>query len=212
MAIRWGILLAFFLRLVRKEAHKRKQRRRRLTRERARRRRIVAFLEQQARWKQAFLFILVAACSLTYRAERSIWMLPRTSQFWECDVRTTFTSRQWTENFHMTKATFMYVCDELQPRLTKEDIRMRKAITVEKRVAVALWRLATNCECRTIAHVFGISRSSVCLSTQEVCCLIVDVQKYMSKYIKKPEGNQLKEMVQLFERKWGFPQCVGAVD
>ena len=28
---------------------------------------------------------------------------------------------------------------------------MKRAITVEKRVAVALWRLATNCECRTLA-------------------------------------------------------------
>ena len=71
-------------------------------RERARRRRIAAFIEQQAGWKQAFL-ILVAVCSLSFRAERSVWMLSRTSQFWECDVLTTFSSRQWTENFHMIK-------------------------------------------------------------------------------------------------------------
>ena len=130
MATRRGILLlALFLRSVRKEAHEQKQRCRRLIRERARRRRIV--LEQQARWKQAFLFILVAACSLTYRAERSIWMLPRTSQFWECDVLTTFTSRQWTENFRMTKATFMYVCDELRPRLTKEDCKGWHSVLVQ---------------------------------------------------------------------------------
>ena len=87
---------------------------------------------------------------------------------------------------------------------------MRRAITVEKRVAVTLWRLATNCECRTIAHLFEISRSSVCLIVQEVCQLIVDV--LLPKYIKKPEGNQLRDIVQLFERKWGLPQYVGAVD
>ena len=104
----------------------------------------------------------------------------------------------------------MYICNELRPRLTKENTRMRAAITVEKRVAVALWRLATNSEHRTIGHLFGISRSSVCLIVQEVCQLIMDI--LMPKHIKKPEGNQLKEIVEVFERKWGFPQCVGAVD
>ena len=158
---------------------------------------IATFIEQQARWTQAFMLLLVATCSLSFRAERSIWMLPKSSQFWESDVLRTFTSRQWAENFRMTRDTFMYVCNELRAQLTKEDTRMRRAITVEKRVAVTLWRLATNCECRTIAHLFGISRSSVCLIVQEVCQLIVDV--LMPKYIKKPEGNQLKDIVQLFD-------------
>ena len=40
--------------------------------------------------------------------------------------------------------------------------------------------------------------------------MIMDV--LMPKHIKKPEGNQLKEIVDVFERKWGFPQYVGAVD
>ena len=151
---------------------------------------MAAFIKQQGRYKQA-LIILVAACSLPQpRAERSVWMLPRTSQFWEYDVLTTFSARQWSENFRMTKDTFMYICNELRPRLTKENTRMRAAITVEKRVAVTLWRVATNSEYRTIGHLFGVSRSSVCLIVQEVCQLIMDV--LMPKHIKKPEGNQLK--------------------
>ena len=126
-------------------------------------------------------------------------MLSRSSQFWESDMLTTFTSRQWTENFCLTKDTFMYMCNEFRARLTKENTRMRRAVSVEKRVAVALWRPATNCECRAIAHLFGISQSSVCLIVQEVCQVIVDV--LVPKYIKKPEGNQLKDIVKLFERK-----------
>ena len=59
------------------------------------------------------------------------------------------------------------------------------------------------------SRLFAISRLSVCLIVQEICQLIMDV--LMPKHIKKPEGNQLKEIVQVFERKWGFPQCVGAV-
>ena len=70
---------------------------------------MAAFNEQQARWKQA-LIIFVAACSLSQpRAERSVWMLPRTSQFWECDVLTKFSARQWSENFRMTKDTHVHL-------------------------------------------------------------------------------------------------------
>ena len=34
----------------------------------------------------------------------------------------------------------------------------------------------------------------------------------MPKYIKKPDGNQLKDVVQVSKRKWGLPQYFGAVD
>ena len=32
------------------------------------------------------------------------------------------------------------------------------------------------------------------------------------KYIRMPSGDNLKDVVERFEHKWGFPQCVGAVD
>ena len=173
---------------------------------------MVTLIEQQAFWKQVLL-ILVATCSLSQlRVERSAWVLLGTSQFWECDVLTTFSARQWSKNFHMTKNTFMYICNDLRPFLTKENTRMRAAITVEKLVAVALWRLTTTSEYRTIGNLFGIYPLSVWLIVQEVhvCQLIMDV--LMPKHIKKPEGNQLKEIVEVFKRKWGVSQCVGAVD
>ena len=34
---------------------------------------------------------------------------------------------------------------------------MRRAIPLEQRVAIALWRVATNGDYRTIAHLFGVS-------------------------------------------------------
>ena len=40
---------------------------------------------------------------------------------------------------------------------------------MEKRVAVTIWRLATNVEYRSIGHLFGISRASICCIVQEEC-------------------------------------------
>ena len=68
----------------------------------------------------------------------------------------------------------------------------------------------TNVEYRTIAHLFGISRGSVCCIVHEVCEVLVEVM--MPKYMKWPEGEHLNEVVELFEHKWGYPQCAGAVD
>ena len=34
----------------------------------------------------------------------------------------------------------------------------------------------------------------------------------LTKYIRMPSGDNLKDAVEGFEHKWGFPQCVGAVD
>ena len=110
----------------------------------------------------------------------------------------------------MRKDTFMYLCNQLRCALNKSDTRMRRAISVEKRVAVALWRLATNVEYRSIGHLFGISRSTACVIVHEVCSAINTVLTPI--YIKIPTEQQLKETIDLFEKKWGFPQCAGAID
>ena len=66
----------------------------------------------------------------------------------------TFGSRDWIENFRMKKETFYYLCDKSQPAIFRRNTRFRKAIGVEKRVAITLWCLATPCEYRTVAHLF----------------------------------------------------------
>ena len=73
-----------------------------------------------------------------------------------------FNEEDWLENFRMSRGTFLYLCAELKS-LEKRDSAMRRAISLEQRVATALWRLATNDDYRAIAHLFGVSRASVCL-------------------------------------------------
>ena len=80
---------------------------------------------------------------------------------------------------------------------------MQKAIAVEQRVAMTLWFLATPCEYRTIAHLFGIARSTVCEIVQETCELIV--RALLHKYIHFPNGEKLNELVDGFKTKLGVP-------
>ena len=87
---------------------------------------------------------------------------------------------------------------------------MRVAVVVEKRVAMALWFLASGADYRTIAHLFGVSKALVCVAVKEVCQCIVHV--LLPKYIAVPTGQDLRRVVEGFEHEYKFPQCAGAVD
>ena len=73
---------------------------------------------------------------------------------------------------------------------------MRKAVRVEQRVAVTLWRLATNVEYRTIAHLFGVTKSTAWQIVNEVCGAVV--RKFFRRYVCVPSGGGLSEIIQGF--------------
>ncbi len=78
---------------------------------------------------------------------------------------------------------------------------------------MTLWFLATGADYRTVGHLFGVSKSSVCLISiicKEVCAKIVSV--LLPQYVKFPTGSALSVVVDGFKNQLGFPQCVGAVD
>ena len=84
---------------------------------------------------------------------------------------------------------------------------MRQAISVEKRVAITLFRLAKNADLATISNLFGVGIATVCKIYLEVCRVICKVLIPM--YVKPPTAEEAEKIVQGFELKWGFPQCGG---
>ena len=125
-------------------------------------------------------------------------------------VLQTFGSHDWVENFRMKKETFQYLRNQLRPSIERRDTQLRSAISVEHRVAITLWCLATPVEYRTIAHLFGVARSTVCEIVHETAQSIVSV--LLKHYLYFPTGAQLDDVIRGFESKWGFPQCAGAID
>ena len=71
---------------------------------------------------------------------------------------------------------------------------MRQPISVEKRVAVTIWKLATNVEYRTLSELFGLGKATVGRIVVETCQAI---SKVFTSNI--PQGNRLKEVVDGFE-------------
>ena len=84
----------------------------------------------------------------------------------------------------VSPATFQYLCTELSPYISSIK---RKAIEMERRLSLVLWFLAIGADFRTIAHLFGVSKSTVCLAIKKVCESLV--KHLLPVYIQVPNGN-----------------------
>ena len=93
-----------------------------------------------------------AIATMHWAAARVVWVKERSTYGWERIVNITFTPNDWVENFQMSRTTFTYLCNTV----------MRKAISVEQKIALTLWRLATTTDHCIIGHLFGVSKTAVC--------------------------------------------------
>ena len=91
-----------------------------------------------------------------------------------------------------------------------ERLSWKHCIHYKKRVAITLWYLSTGSDFRTIGHLFGVSKSAVCIIVQEVCAVIT--KKLLPVFIQFPKGEKLHQTVDGFMEKYRFPQCFGVVD
>ena len=137
-------------------------------------------------------------------------MKERSAHWWDDVVKAIFTQEDWLKNFRLSRETFLYMCNKLRSTIEKRDTVMRKVIPVEQRPALMLWFLATGADYRTIGHLFGVSKSTVCVVVKEVCWSIVD--ELLPDYIHIRTGAALREVVDGFKNTHGFPQCAGVVD
>ncbi|XP_051556508.1 uncharacterized protein LOC127442481 [Myxocyprinus asiaticus] len=150
--------------------------------------------------------ILLRLCAL--RSSPSVWVYKREDDWWKTVVPS-FTDHQWIENFRMSKETFQYICRRVQPAMEKMDTRYRLSVPLQKRVAVALWKLATNAEYRTVAHLFGVGIATACDCVRDFCSSVLEI--LMPEVIQVPTAEKLNEMTLYFEQRWGLPQCVGSI-
>ena len=88
-------------------------------------------------------------------------------------------SHNWSESerkqtFSVNRATFQFLCRELQPHLQRSDA-VQASLPLEYRVAVCIWRLGTSrVEYRTISHLFGVGNLMVCMVVHDVSHAIVE--------------------------------------
>ena len=129
---------------------------------------------------------------------RSVCSLRRSSE-WLYMAETTFTDRQWYENFRVCRETFQYIVSEVIHEIRRQDTMFRKAFCPSTKVAILLYYLGAIAEYRTIANLFGVSKYFVSLCIKEVALAIVRKLKTSSLFVP-----DLKEVMKIYREKWGF--------
>ena len=139
-----------------------------------------------------------------------VWVHPR-PQFWfERMLVNQYEDHLWQEHFRMTRQTFEYICCLVGPDLVRQDTNMRKSIPVRKRVAIALWRLATGETCRSTGLTFGQGRSTALTMRDQFCAALLP---RANEFIKFPRTEaETRRAMEGFAVLSDFPQIVGAID
>lgn len=135
------------------------------------------------------------------------------SDWWERVVLDDFGPQEWLQRFHVSKDTFYLLCNTLKPQFAQTGLLTspsKLTLPLEKRVAVALIRLATNMDYSLLSELFSESISTLSQCVREVCDAIIMLLKPL--YMHHPGVLELAENARSFHAKWGFPHCVGVLD
>ena len=81
---------------------------------------------------------------------------------WFDMMEASFPDELWYSNIRVTRGTFTYILHEIGDAKSRQVTPMRKAVTPNQRLAIALFYLASTAEYRTIGNLFGVSVSFVC--------------------------------------------------
>ena len=94
------------------------------------------------------------------RIGRRAWAWPRPQNWFDVMLASPRLNTLWKPNFRMERETFEELCRILRGDLMKQETRMRKPVSVEKRVDVGLWRLSTGNSYRSCGLQFGLGKST----------------------------------------------------
>lgn len=108
------------------------------------------------------------------RRTSAVWSYPREHKWWDTIVPE-FTPEQFSQNFRVSRESFEYICFRLKHVLERRNTNFRLCVPVKKRIAIALWKLATGNEYRSVSQLFGVGVSTVFNCVQDFCSTVINV-------------------------------------
>lgn len=144
---------------------------------------------------------------------KSVWVhgdiIDKKENLWERTYRMDDT--RFVKKYRLSRDSMYFLVEKLRPKLEKKDTQMRKSLTVDFRIAVAIYILKSGCDASVAADSFKIGTSTANSLLNEVCRALNEVLwDEMVKFprTKEERENNCKE----FENRWQFPNTIGALD
>lgn len=98
----------------------------------------------------------------------------------------------------------------MAPYVPPQPDHVRAPVPLDKRVAIALYKMASCCECRVVKNQFGVHKSTVKKFMYMFCEKLV--KYYPRIYIRLPQEDEAAAIARNFEAKCHLPQIFGAID
>ena len=110
--------------------------------------------------KQVFASMMRSTLfEINIRRRRSVWAHQREELWFDSMLNDQKFEQHRRSDFRMSQDTFRDIVRVVQAALEKRDTQFRRAIPIEKRVAIALWRLSTGNLFRTF---FNLCCKNIC--------------------------------------------------
>ena len=149
------------------------------------------------------------------RLRRRIWSYER-QEFWFTNLienrYNILFEQKWREDFRISRNTFFEIVNLVRPSLEKKETHLRKSISIEKRVAIAIWRLASGTSYKEIGRIFGVAKSTAVSITGE---FVREIASLSHRFIRFPRNeNDTEEAIRNFREftNCKIPNVVGAID
>ena len=95
--------------------------------------------------------------------KKSIWVKPgRTDRWWQNLSNDKLVEQEWKKNLRISKANFLKLVNLIKPYAKERSSRVRQdVISLEKRVAIALYYLEDQGSMQITSNTFGIAPCTV---------------------------------------------------
>ena len=140
---------------------------------------------QMRRMRQNVVILAIQRQNNIHRRKRkTMWVYSRLQFWFEQLVVNRYQDLLLREHFRVSRDTFEHICGLVGPELVRQNTILHQAISEEKQVAVALWRLATGNSYRTVGLTFGIGRCTAVNVKDEFCTALL---RRANDFIKFPK-------------------------
>ena len=167
--------------------------------------------------KQRFFGIATGGITILIlsKVQRSVWAFEREEKWFQNlyeNVLNPECEKYWKMNFRVSGETFLKIIDLVRDRMEKRDTNFRKAIPLEKRVAIALWRLSSGNSFRATSITFAVGKSTSVQIGREFCDTIAHLAKHFIKFPKS--RREVAQAMRDFKKDYSckIPQTVGVID